>query len=180
MREESRDKVKKQLLEVLTKNFTISSACRAVGIDRKTFYRWCEEDKDFEKQAHENIQESKKDITDLAYIQIVNHIKNGNLKAATYWLNRTESKTIDKVISMTEEEIKALSTLLYNEDTFKRGSALLMSYAVQGKISEGTAQLILRLFMTQIKVEDIKLRKTEAEVMGEVLLRDKLNKPKRR
>lgn len=66
MSEESKITIKKQLLERLTKNFNISSACHAVGIDRKTFYRWTEEDQEFKQQAYENIQESKKNITDLS------------------------------------------------------------------------------------------------------------------
>ncbi|MEK7570882.1 MAG: phBC6A51 family helix-turn-helix protein [Patescibacteria group bacterium] len=180
MTEEAKNKLKQQLLERLTKNFTIRSACHAVGVDRKTFYRWAEEDNDFKKLAYENMQEAKKDITDIANAQLVNHINQGNLKAVIYWLNHKDPEITDKASAMTEEEIKALSALLYNDDTFKKGQELLMSYVLQGKIGEGTAQLILRLFMAQMRVEDIKIRKTEAEVMSEVLLRDSLNKSQKK
>lgn len=97
-----------------------------------------------------------------------------------YWLNNKDPEINNKTIYMTEEEIKELSTLLYNPDTFKKGQELLTSYVLRGKISEGYAQLILRMFMTQMKVEDIMARKTEADVMSEVLFRNKMNKSKKR
>jgi hypothetical protein len=180
MTDESKINFKKQLLERLTKNFTIASACNAVGIDRKTFYRWIEEDPDFKAKAYENIQECKKDVTDMANTRLVKQIENGNLTAVMYWLNNKDPEISDKTIYISEEEIKQLSTLLYNPGTFKMGQELLTSYALRGKISEKYAQLILKIFLSQMKVEDIMIRKTEAEVMNEVLFRQKMNKQKRR
>ncbi len=180
MTEEAKIILKHQLLERLTKNFTISSACNAVGIDRKTFYRWIEEDLDFKAMAYDNIQESKKDVTDVAYTRLVKQIENGNLTAVMYWLNNKDPEISDRAIYISEEEIKELSTLLYNPSTFKKGQELLTSYALRGKISEKYAQLILRIFMAQMKVEDIMTRKTEADVMSEVLFRNKMNKLRRK
>lgn len=65
----------------------ISSACHAVGIDRKTFYRWIEEDEMFKQEAYDNIQECKKDVTDMANSRLVKQIDQGNLTAVMYWLN---------------------------------------------------------------------------------------------
>ncbi|MDP2585467.1 MAG: helix-turn-helix domain-containing protein [Candidatus Levybacteria bacterium] len=180
MTEESKIITKKQILERLTKNFTISSACHAVGIDRKTFYRWIEEDIDFKLQAYDNIQESKKDVTDVAYTRLVKHIENGNLTAVMYWLNNKDPEISDKAIYISEEEIEELSTLLYNPNTFKKGQELLTSYVLRGKISERYAQLILKIFLAQMKVEDIMTRKAEADVMSEVLFRNKMNKLQRK
>lgn len=171
-----RTTLKKQILERLTKNFTISSACHAIGIDRKTFYRWILEDAEFKREAYENIQESKKDVTDMAYTQLVHLINSGNLTAAMYWLNNVDPEINDKKIYITDEEIKELSSLLYNPSSFKKGQELLTTYVIRGKISENHAQFILKLFMTQMKIENISLRKTEAEIMSEVMLRDRRNK----
>lgn len=176
MMEDQRAKIKKQILERLTKNFTISSACRATGVDRKTFYRWIIEDPEFKREAYENIQESKKDVTDMAYTQLVHLIDNGNLTAVMFWLNNIDPEISTKKIYMTDEEIKELSTLLYNPDTFTQGQELLTSFVLRGKISEAHAQFILRLFLAQIKVEDVATRKTEVKVMSEVLFRNKINK----
>jgi transposase-like protein len=170
-----RTTLKKQILERLTKNFTISSACRAIGIDRKTFYRWILEDAEFKREAYENIQESKKDVTDMAYTQLVHLINSGNLTAAMYWLNNVDPEINNKKIYITDEEIKELSSLLYNPSSFKKGQELLTTYVIRGKISENHAQFILKLFMTQMKIENISLRKTEAEIMSEVMLREKRN-----
>jgi|SRR5579884_4337393 len=180
MSEQSKIILKKQILEKLTKNFTIASVCHAVGIDRKTFYRWIEEDPEFKTQAYENIQECKKDITDMANTRLVKQIDSGNLTAVMYWLNNKDPEISDKTIYISEEEIKELSSLLYNAQSFKKGQELLTSYVLRGKISERYAQLILRMFMTQMKVEDIMTRKTEAEVMSEVLFRNKMNKVKKK
>ena len=180
MTEESKIILKKLILERLTKNFTISSACHTAGIDRKTFYRWIEEDSEFRIQAYDNIQESKKDITDVAYTRLVKHIENGNLTAITYWLNTKDPEINNKAIYVSEDEVQELSTLLYNPSTFKKGQELLTLYTLRGKISESHAQLILRIFLAQMKVEDAMTRKTEADVISEVLFRNKINKSKRR
>jgi Helix-turn-helix of insertion element transposase len=180
MTEEAKAHAKKILLERLIKNFTISSACNAVGIDRKTFYRWSDEDPEFGKQAYENMQESKKDITDIANNRLVHHIQDGNLTAIMYWLKHYDPEVTDKAISMTDEDVTKLSTLLYSPYTFKEGQELLTSFVLRGKISEGQAQFILRMFTAQMKVEDIMVRKTEAEVRSEVLLKKNMKKTKRR
>lgn len=180
MTDESKIMLKKQILERLTKNFTISSACHAVGIDRKTFYRWIEEDLEFKAKAYENVQESKKDVTDVAYTRLVKQIENGNLTAVMYWLNNKDPEISDKAIYISEEEIEVLSSLLYSPNTFKKGQELLTSYVLRGKISERYAQLILRIFLAQMKVEDIMTRKTEADVMSEVLFRKNMNKAQKR
>lgn len=178
MTDEAKTTIKKQLLERLTKNFTVASACAAVGIDRKTFYRWIEDDQEFKRQAYENIQECKKDVTDMANTRLVKQIEHGNLTAVMYWLNNKDPEISDKTIYISDEEIKELSSLLFNPTTFKRGQELLTVYVLRGKISERYAQLILRMFLAQMKVDDILSRKTEAEVMSEVMFRHKVNKLK--
>lgn len=176
MIDERQTEIKKKILERLTKNFTISSACRAVGIDRKTFYRWILEDPEFKREAYENIQESKKDVTDMAYTKLVHLIEGGNLTAVMFWLNNIDPEISDKRVYLTDEEIQKLSTLLYNVDTFSQGQELLTSFVLRGKISEKHAQLIIKLFLAQMKVEDAATRKTEAQVMNEVLFRARINK----
>lgn len=180
MTDERKDAIKKQILERLLKNFTILSVCNAVGIDRKTFYRWIEEDNEFKKVAYENILESKKDITDMAYTRLVNHISEGNLTAIMYWLNNKDPTLNNKTINMNKDEMKKLLKLLYNPKTFKDGQELLTLHVLQRNISESNAQLILKLFLANIKVDDINIRKTESEIISEVLLRKKANKLRRK
>jgi hypothetical protein len=47
---------------------------------------------------------------------------------------------------------------------------------MKGKISEKFAQMILRIFVAGIKIEDLNVRKTESEIISEVLFRKKHNK----
>lgn len=176
MTKESQAEIKKKLLERLKKNFTISSACHLVGIGRTTFYCWMEEDLEFKHQAYENIQESKKDVTDMAYTRLVKHIEDGNLTAVMYWLNNKDPEINNKTMTINDDEIKKLSSLLYDHQSFKQGQELLTEYVLKGKISDRFAQLILRLFMSQMKVEDIMTRKTEANVMNEAFFREKIKK----
>src|SRR5579872_7325655 len=118
MTEVSKETIKKQILEKLLNNFTIASACNSVGIDRKTFYRWIEEDPEFKATAYENILECKRTVTDMANTKLVKHIESGNLTAVMYWLNNRDPEISDKQIYITEEEIQELSSLLYNPKTF--------------------------------------------------------------
>lgn len=180
MKDERKATIKKQILERLVKNFTISSVCNAVGIDRKTFYRWCDEDLVFKNQAYENIQESKKDITDMAYTRLVKLIANDNLTAIMFWLNNKDPEINNRTMHMNDDEVHILANLLNNPETFNKGQELLMTYVMKGKISEKYAQVILRLFITGVKVEDLNVRKTESEILNEVLFRKKNNKLRRK
>lgn len=180
MIDERKDKIKKQMLDRFTKNFTISSVCNAVGIDRKTFYRWIEEDPEFKRQAYENIQECRKDITDMGYSQLVKLMQGGNLTAIMYWLNNKDPDINNKTFSMNEDEINTLSRLLHDPETFKKGQELLMTYVMKGKLSEQAAQMILRIFVAGLKIEDLKVRKIESEIMSEVLFRKKHSKLRRK
>lgn len=175
MNDSSKGTIKKQLLERLLKNFTIASACNSVGVDRKTFYRWAEEDPEFKIAAYENILECKRTVTDMANTKLVKHIENGNLTAVMYWLNNRDPEIATKQIYITEEEIRELSPLLYNPLTFKKGQELLTSYVLRGKIAESHAQLILKLFLSQMKVDTELTRKKEAEILGKVIEREKRN-----
>lgn len=176
MTEERKDTVKKQILERLLKNFTITSACIGVGIDRKTFYRWIDEDSVFKRQAYENIQECQKGITDMAYTQLIKMMQEGNLTANLYWLNNKDPNINNRTFNMDDDEITNLAKFLHDPDTFKKGQELLMVYVMKGKISEKFAQMILRIFVAGIKIEDLNVRKTESEIMSEVLFRKKHNK----
>jgi hypothetical protein len=163
------------MLERLTKNFTILSVCNAVGIDRKTFYRWIAEDPEFKRQAYENIQESKRNITDMAYTQLVKLMNEGNLTAIMFWLNNKDPDINSRNINMSNEELRELLALLYNTETFKDGQEMLATHVLQGDIGEKQAQLILKLFIASMKAEHVVIRKKESEVLSEVLLRKKVN-----
>lgn len=162
---------KKQFLESLPKTFTISAASHAIGIDRKTFYRWAEVDPDFKQQVYETLQEGRKFVTDMATVQVITHIKNGNLTASMYWLNNKDPNISDKAMQMTDEEIVQLSDYLSNAKTFQKGQELLIAYGLRGKISERFASLIIKLFLVQMKAEDIIIRRNEIDILNKAMFR---------
>lgn len=74
---------KKALLDALEKSLGIvTTACKAVGISRKTYYNWINEDPEFNKAV--------KDIEDIALdfseSQLLGQIREGNTTATIFYL----------------------------------------------------------------------------------------------
>ncbi|OGH13916.1 MAG: hypothetical protein A3H50_00030 [Candidatus Levybacteria bacterium RIFCSPLOWO2_02_FULL_37_10] len=128
-------------------------------------------------------------VNDMAESQLLSSIRDKNMTGIIFWLRNRHPNYASKVelsgqtkheYKLSEEEVQEFSTLLYNPNTFKKGQELLTSYVLREKISESNAQLILHIFLAQMKVEDVMTRKTEADIMSEVLFRNKTNKSKKR
>lgn len=180
---------KKALIDELKKMPIIEVACRKTDTGRTTYYRWRDEDTEFAREADEAIKFGKSIINDLAESKVITGIKNDDRTYTIYWLNNNHKTYVNKfktsqimkeeIIDLTDEEIQKLSSLLYNTDTFYQGQELLTSYVIRGKISDRQALFILKLFLTQMRVEDVTNRKTETKVMNEVLFREKVNKFKK-
>lgn len=69
---------KEKILEYLSDSGNVSFACKRVGIARKTFYRWKDEDFDFYEEAESAIEFGKSYINDLAHNQLVKKIQEGD------------------------------------------------------------------------------------------------------
>lgn len=82
------DKAKQRLIEQLKKYPVVEVACKKSGVARATFYRWRKADEEFAESVDEAIEESAGIINDLAEAQLITAIKNGNITAIFYWLNR--------------------------------------------------------------------------------------------
>ena len=80
--------LKKAMIEALEKSLcVVTTACKQVGIDRKTHYNWLKRDKKYAEEV-ENLQ----DITlDFAESQLHKQIKDGNT-TATIFLLKTRGK----------------------------------------------------------------------------------------
>jgi len=175
-------KRKKLLLDLLKKTPIIQFACEKSGISRATYYRWRQEDKEFVELSNQALSEGILLINDMAEAQLISLIKEKNVAALFFWLKHhhyTYSPKIEistNTNSISEEELGHLTDLLYDQDKFKDAQKLLIYYTTTGKIDGKIAQLILKLFSTQIRVEDVMTRKTEANIMNEVMLRDSKNK----
>lgn len=170
---------KELLLIQLSKNPIVQVACEKAGVSRTSYYRWRQEDKIFAHKADLAISESVMLMNEVAESQLLSLIKDRNPTAIFYWLNhrhpayaqRIEISASNAKDGITEEEINHLTQLLYSKNTFKQGQSLLTSYVFKGYISEKFAQLILKMFMTQLRAEDVMTRKAEAEILTEVMTR---------
>lgn len=77
---------KQSLLEQLRKNPIVQIACEKTGVSRASFYRWKEEDKEFETAVDEAISSGCLLINDLAETQLIGAVKDRNFSAIMYWL----------------------------------------------------------------------------------------------
>jgi len=83
-----KQQTKKALLEALEKSLGIvTSACKSVGINRTTFYKYLKDDEEFKKQVDEldNI------ALDFAESQLHQQMKNG-VPASTIFYLKTKGK----------------------------------------------------------------------------------------
>lgn len=72
---------KEKLLEHLTESGNVSFACKRVGLERKTFYRWIEADADFSNEADTAIALGKSFVNDLAHTQLIRKMQEGDMQA---------------------------------------------------------------------------------------------------
>lgn len=183
--EKRQTKNKELLLEHLSKIPIVHLACEKVNICRATYYRWRKEDEAFAENANNAIEEGSRLINDMAESQLISLIKDKHPTGIIFWLkhhhpayaNKIEITAGHKSENLTEEQLDNLINLLYGKNTFRQGQTLLTGYVFRGLISERMAQLILKIFMSQMRTEDILTRKAEADVMTEVLMRNKKKMP---
>lgn len=177
--EKKQIKNKEFLLGQLQKIPIVHLACEKVNISRATYYRWKKEDAIFSQNADNAIAEGCKLINDMAESQLISLIKDKHPTGIIFWLkhhhptyaNKIEITTNQKSENLSEEQLDNLVHLLYDKNTFRQGQTLLTGYVFRGMISERMAQLILKIFMSQMRTEDIFTRKAEAEIMTEVMTR---------
>ena len=82
------EQTKKALLEALEKTLGIvTTACKVVGVQRGTFYRYYNEDKDFAKA----VKEIENVVLDFAESQLHKQIKDNNTSSTIFYL-KTKGK----------------------------------------------------------------------------------------
>jgi uncharacterized protein involved in tolerance to divalent cations len=107
---------KKKILKVLHENPIISSACIQIGISRQTFYRWREEDVDFNREVQQVINIGTDAVNDLAESALINNIKKGTMPAIRFWLSNNHKNYIQPRKSVDWGNRKG--TILGNKITF--------------------------------------------------------------
>lgn len=87
---------KLQLIDVLLKMPVIQVAVKRVSISRSTYYRWCEEDEEFDRVSFEAIREGSMVINELAQSKLIEEMSKGNMTAAIFWLKSRDPKFSDR------------------------------------------------------------------------------------
>ena len=83
------DKDRERFIEILAKNVgNVAGACRAMNINRRTYYNWMDKHEDF-KAIVEDITEG---LIDDAESQLQSLIKDGNVAAVLFYL-KTRAKS---------------------------------------------------------------------------------------
>lgn len=105
-----KNKHKKLVLEKLRKMPIVSVVCNQTGISRATYYRWISEDKDFQKNANEAMQDGELFINDMSESQVISLIKDKNWPSIQFWLRHHHPKYANKLkveanINNTDEEL---------------------------------------------------------------------------
>lgn len=98
---------KEKFLEILEKLPVVQAACERTGIARATFYRWKEIDPEFKEKARKAMAEGNNLITDVAISQLISAIKDKNLGAIRFWLEKHSKEYANKlhITAEVEQEI---------------------------------------------------------------------------
>lgn len=87
-----RNSTKRRLLIELEKSGNIYVSCLKLGINRATFYRWRQENKEFRKKADRATQDGRANNCDIAEHSLMRKVKDGNMEAIKYILGHNSTK----------------------------------------------------------------------------------------
>jgi len=95
-KKESLKKDKERLLGHLKAVPIIEVACKKSNIARATYYRWRNEDKDFQRMADDALDEGIKLISDITESQLISLIKEKKFQAVQFWLRHNHPRFLLK------------------------------------------------------------------------------------
>ena len=90
-------KLKKAVIEQLTRTPIIEIAVEKVGISRMTFYRWTKASKQFAKEVEEALFEGRLFISDIAELQLFSLVKDKKIEAIKYVLKHNNPRYADRL-----------------------------------------------------------------------------------
>jgi hypothetical protein len=82
----ARFKDSSRLLQILAETPVVSFACKKIGLDRTTFYRWYKDNLEFRQKVDEIMRLGRIAINDMAEASIIKEINDGNMRANIFWL----------------------------------------------------------------------------------------------
>lgn len=110
------EKGKELLLEQLNKTPIVQIACEKTRIARSTYYRWIEDDKEFDNKIREAIRKGKSLINDMAESKLISAIQNGNTTAIIYWLKNNHENYRERKPIFQEEMLEPIQLMITKYD----------------------------------------------------------------
>jgi hypothetical protein len=103
-------KEKRTIIEQLEKTPIIQLACERAGVSRASFYRWREQDKEFDKNVRKALADGETFINELSEAQVISLIKEKKFQAIQLWLKHHHPKYTNKIevtgnINISEEPL---------------------------------------------------------------------------
>lgn len=86
------DKTKQKLLDEISKFGNVYLSCLKVGVDKATYYRWKQQDKEFRKLANKAEKIGRENICDVAEHSLLKNVKDGNQRSIEYALNHNSKR----------------------------------------------------------------------------------------
>jgi hypothetical protein len=83
---------KKKLLTELEKNGNVSIACMKAGVNRATYYRWRQENKEFMKRSNQALKQGRENNCDIAEHALMLKVKDQDISAIKYLLNNNSPR----------------------------------------------------------------------------------------
>jgi hypothetical protein len=87
----------------------ISYAAQKSGVPRSTIYRWIKSHLGFKERVENAINEGRKRLNDVAEMALIKKIKDGDMRAIIFYLERTDKRYFPKRTSY-EEPIRELKS----------------------------------------------------------------------
>jgi hypothetical protein len=94
--EDRKQEQQEALLQELARMPIVGTAVKEVGISRATYYRWREEDGDFEEKADLALAKGHETVNDVAESRLIAQITDGEQWAIKYWLGRHHYRYMGK------------------------------------------------------------------------------------
>lgn len=122
------DKVKSAVILSLQDGATVAAACKAVHINRSTFYDWCKDDAEFGKQVGEAQESRIQHVEDALYRNAIGGLFIAQMfflcnRASDKWKNVQKIEPITHKIEfeglskLPIEELKKIRDILKHADT---------------------------------------------------------------
>jgi len=110
------EKGKEILLEQLLKTPIVQIACEKTGIARSTYYRWLDDDDEFNNRIREAIRKGKSLINDMAESKLISAIQNGNTTAIIYWLKNNHKGYIERKPIFQDDIVEPIKMMITTYD----------------------------------------------------------------